>query len=205
MADQKGSPVLGLIWCALVVGALPAYSLYLDLTGLLIQGKVDTKQESISINYGDWSRSLAVTAAYLPAGEFAPSYARAEVDAATFDRLRPGSPVTVRYFPSRMLRQFILIPSARIEGFSLYSLAVDRFSLARHILYWALGLVALTLLWWKAHLNLAGWLLIPYVVFGIFRAFMPHAEPAPVAPVRSARATVGRVTDVTQIFETDQA
>jgi hypothetical protein len=74
------------------VCVVPAYSLYLDIKGLLIQGTIDSKRESIRIRQGDWSRILSVSARYQPAGELTPSHAEAQVDADTFDRLRIGSP-----------------------------------------------------------------------------------------------------------------
>ena len=116
MAGWNRSSYASLIWITLIVCAYPAYSVYLDIAGVLIPGQIDFKRESIEIRQGDWSRSLSVSARYQPAGEPMPSHTEAQVDAGTFDRLLIGSPVMVKYLPSPTLRQIpIKLPELPIN------------------------------------------------------------------------------------------
>lgn len=205
MAAEGRFPTLGVIWLALLLGGIPAYSLYLDFAGILISGKVYLKRESISVREDDWTRDLSVTATYQPAGELIPSYASAKVDPDTYDRLRIGSPVTIRYLSSRGLRQFPLIVSARFADQWTFSLPKDRYAGVIRAIVLLLGIVTLAVLWRKAHINAAGWLLIPYVPFVFCALMMPRAEPGPAAPKRTARATVNQLTEVTEILATSES
>jgi hypothetical protein len=202
---SRRSSIPALIWLALIVGVLPAYSLYLDLTGLVASGKVTAKRESIRVSGGDWSRSLSIAAAYQPDGERVRSYVQAEVDAETFDNLRIGSPVTVKYLPSLTLRQIPLIPAARLAGHALFAPPVDRYPVIRRLALLLFGGIALAILWQKAHLTVAAWLLIPYVIFGLTVLLMPRSLPAPAGSVRTTFATINDVHEITEILETDES
>jgi hypothetical protein len=178
MAEGNRSSYLGLIWFTLIVGVVPAYSLYLDIAGVLIPGQIDFKRESIAIRRGDWTRSLSLSARYQPAGERNPSHAQAQVDAGTFDRLRIGSPVMVRYLPSRKLRQIPILMTARFADQSTFSIRRDHYP-AVAILS---GIAALVVIWRKARFNFAGWLLIPYLAFVFCYLLMPRTTPGPSGP-----------------------
>jgi hypothetical protein len=143
MAGETRSSYLGLIWIVLIVGAILAYSLYLDIAGVLIPGQIDFKRESIGIRQGDWSRSLSPSARYQPPGERTPIHAQAQVDAGTFDGLRIGSPVMVRYLPSRTLRQIPIFMTPRFADQSTFSIRRDRYP-ALAVLS---GIAALILIW----------------------------------------------------------
>ena len=209
MKPEKGgsrpSSIGAYIWLALIIGALPGYSIYLDVTGLVTSGKVTAKRESIRISDGDWSRNLSVSATFQPEGERVVSYVHAEVDAATFDRLRVGSPVKVKYLPSLTLRQIPLVPAARLVGHTLFPFSEDMRPVVLRFALLVLGGIALVMLWRKAHLSIAAWLLIPYVMFVLAVLLMPRALPAPVGPLRAAYATVSDVHEITQILETSES
>jgi hypothetical protein len=75
-----------------------AGSLYLDAAGVVAAAHVESKDEHI--NYtprspGGWTRSLWATVRFT--GADGPTQAVLWLDAATFDALRPGSPIDVRY------------------------------------------------------------------------------------------------------------
>jgi hypothetical protein len=138
---------------------------------------------------------------YQPAGERTPSFAEAQVDAATFDRLRIGDPLIVRYLPSPKLRRIPLLKTARFAGQSTFSILPDHYP-AVAILS---GITALVLFWRKAHFNFAGWLLIPHLAFVFCHLMMPAAEPSPTGPRRTALATVTQVKKITEILETSDS
>lgn len=201
MAAESRFSWLRVIWSALLLGAIPGYSLYLDFTGLLIEGRVSQKDESFNLDHGDWSRRLSVTATYLPSGESLPSYAYALVDPDTYDRLRIGSPVTVRYLASRKLRQIPLLKTARFADRWTFSLPKDYYPGLLRGLGVAFGAALLAFLWRKAGIAAAGWLLIPYLPFLYLYFTMPRAEPAPSGPRITVRAKVERLVEVTEILD----
>lgn len=126
------------------VGPLLASSIYLDRNGVLGPGVVTGKDENItpSSRSNSWFRRLAVTVDYQPHDQSWPETITVGVDSATYDRLRVGSDVRVRYQPEQRWRQFPLV-SARLENQStLTFLAIMADSDWVPI---ALGLVAIAL------------------------------------------------------------
>ncbi len=183
-----------------MVGGLVGYSMYIDTRGLLISGTIFSKNEQIWVKHDSWSRRLNVTSVYQPAGELSPSYDTTAVDVATFDSLHVGSPVMVRYLPSRQLRQFILIPSSRLASRHTFSLFVDHAQTIRRVVAVLLGLAALIYLWRKAEMALAGWLLIPYAGALFLYIAIPTAPLAPAGSVKAGQATVHYVTHITRLL-----
>lgn len=99
------------------VGPLLASSIYLDRNGVLGPGVVTGKDENItpSSRSNSWFRRLTVTVSYQPRDQSWPETITVGVDTATYDQLRIGSEVRVRYQPDQRWRQFPLI-SARLEN-----------------------------------------------------------------------------------------
>jgi hypothetical protein len=85
------------------VALLYAASLYLDVAGYVAQARVASTEEEISYPSGspsipgNWSRSFWATVKFnAPDG---PREAPLWIDEKTFDALRPGAAITVRYLP----------------------------------------------------------------------------------------------------------
>src|SRR3954469_18746975 len=108
--------ILGLFWFVLIVGTIVGYSLYLDNAGIVTTGRVSAKHETISVHSGDWNRHLELQARFQVPGEVVPRYAQGNVDTFIYDRTRIGDSVPVRYLPSPVLHQLVLIPTARLAA-----------------------------------------------------------------------------------------
>jgi hypothetical protein len=187
---------------AIVFATVFASNLYLDTVGTLTTGTVYAKREMIWVHYGDWSRDLEVLATYYRNGEPFPSRTGCQVTEETYDSLRVGSPVAVRYLPSRALRDQPFIPASRLADCTVYTAFKRR---SAQIGKWGAivgAFVALVLLWRLLKIRLAGWLALCYA--GVIFAYIaiPNTEPVPVH-ARSATATVQNVTTISTMLEGD--
>lgn|GEM_PF-4122238 len=98
------------------VGPLVGSSLYLDRNGIVGPGVVTEKSEQIdpSDKSNRWLRRLDITVSYEPHDQSWANVVSIGVDVPTYDRLRVGSDVRVRYQSEQWLRQFPFV-SARLE------------------------------------------------------------------------------------------
>ena len=80
---------------------------YVSIAGVAVQGEVTAKRESFSMPGGDrWEHVFEVTFRYPLRGSDQIETASHQVDPSFYGRLQIGSPVQVRYSPSRTLRLF---------------------------------------------------------------------------------------------------
>lgn len=193
--------LLGLFWFVSIVGAIIGYSLYLDNAGIVTTGKVSAKQESISVHAGDWTRHLLLQVQFHVPGEVMPRYAQGNVDLLTYDRTRIGDGVLVRYLPSPVLHQLVLIPTARLASDTTFSLPADSYGPLQRVIGVVLLLFLLLVLAVKAKNRFAKMLFIVLgsIAFGYF--LFPRQTPAPAGNIQSARATVSHISTVTRILE----
>jgi hypothetical protein len=191
---------LGLSWFVLIIGAVVGYSLYLDNAGIVTTGRVSAKHETISVHAGDWNRHFELQARFQVPGEVVPRYAQGNVEALTYDRTRLGDSVPVRYLPSPVLHQLVLIPTARLASDTTFSFPGDWGPIERGIVV-ILVLGVLLLIAEKANSRIAGWLFVVLgsLAFGYF--LFPRQMPAPAGSTQSARATVAHASTVTRILE----
>lgn len=192
---------LGLFWFVLIVGAIIGYSLYLDNAGVVTTGKVSAKQETISVHAGDWTRHLLLQVQFQVPGELMPRYAQGNVDLVTYDRTQIGDGVLVRYLPSPVLHQLVIIPTARLASDTTFSLPSDSYGPLERgvgvILLLALMLVFAV----KTNNRIAQILFIVLgsIAFGYF--LFPRQTPAPAGNIQSVRAKVAHISTVTRILE----
>ena len=191
--------VLRLSWFILVIGAVVGYSLYLDKAGVITTGRVSAKYETIAVHAGDWNRRFEIQAQFQVPGEHVPRYAQGNVQALTYDRTRVGDPVPIRYLPSPMLHQLVLIPTARLAQDTTFSFSADWAPIERGVVV-ILVLGLLLLVAEKAHSRIAGvlFIILGALAFGYF--LFPRQVPAPEGNTQSARATVARISSVSRIF-----
>jgi hypothetical protein len=192
--------VLGLSWFILIIAAVVGYSLYLDNAGIVTTGRVSAKYESISVHSGYWNRHFVLQARFQVPGEVLPRYAEGNVDYSTYDQVRVGDSVLVRYLPSPLLHQLVLIPTARLAADTTFSFPGDYRSLERGMGV-ILILAVLLMIAVKTNSRIAGWLFIVLgsLAFGYF--LFPRQMPAPRGNTQSTRATVTRISTVTRILE----
>ncbi len=104
---------LGIIILLLLGACLSPYllpSVYMSLYGITTDGQVIGKREAIEFYGDDLVRHvLEVTYRYVPADTQRPETGLHQVDSATYDRVRTGSPVKVRYAPSKVLRSLHVV------------------------------------------------------------------------------------------------
>ncbi len=107
---------------AICLGPIVGSSIYLDRHGIVGPGKVVSKSERISpeSRSNSWLRRLSITVSYEPRDQSWSNVALIDVDVASYDQLRPGSNVRVRYQPTKWLRQFPFV-AARLEQQSTLS------------------------------------------------------------------------------------
>jgi len=170
-----------------------AGSLYLDRAGMVATAQVESKDENISYASripGDWSRSFWATVRFdSPEG---PTQAVLWLDEATFDALRPGTSLDVRYvawFPH------IARPSAE----STRSLVPWRW-LARAAVVAALGGLVWVLLRRRSPVSM-GLIYFAAVAGGVVWWVFPTPWETPLeAPVLTGTAEVRAVRTVTESF-----
>lgn len=193
--------LFGLTWFILIVAAILGYSLYLDYNGVLATGQVSDKRETIRVHSADWSRSLLLTVRFHVPGELQPRYAQGYTDTATYDRTRIGDAMQVRYLPSPLLHQIVIIPTSRLAGDTTFSLNNDDSAKLLLGIGTFLLLLLLLLLAARTRSTLLG---IPFLVLGAlaFGYFIfPRQMPAPTGAVSSANAHVDRISTVSRILE----
>ncbi len=88
------------------VGPILGGALYLQRYGIVTEGQVVDKEESINstARNNNWTRRLQITVSYIPRDQTYPNEAVIGVDRPTFDRLIVGSTVAVRYQPEPWMR-----------------------------------------------------------------------------------------------------
>ena len=168
-------------------------SLYLDAAGMVASAQVEAKDERItyySRGPAGWNRALWATVRF--DGIDGPAQAMLWLDAPTFDALRPGSAIEVRYVP-----WFPHI--ARPASESTRSLVPWRW-LARAVIAGAAGMAIWLLLRRRSPL-LMFLTFFAAIVGGAMWLIMPAPWLRPLAaPVLTAQAEVVRVQTVTRSF-----
>jgi hypothetical protein len=87
-------------------GPIIGGALYLQRYGIVTEGQVVDKEESINstARNNNWTRRLRITVSYVPHDQTYPNEAVIGVDRPTFDGLTVGSTVAVRYQPKPWMR-----------------------------------------------------------------------------------------------------
>jgi hypothetical protein len=187
---------------ALAVGLSQYASLQLERRGVVAPGEVLRKREDFRVRRGSWSRHLSVTVRYHPATSSGRALASVPVDETTFDRLRVGAPVSVRYPPPSWLTQLGLArerladqPAGTGPSAALGAAVWGLLPLLASVLL-AGGLIVL---WrrtksWLAAVGAAAAALIAFTFI-----YAPETPPAPTGPVGRATAVVREVHRVTKL------
>lgn len=200
MAAKGCSSYIGLVWIVLMFGVVIGYSLFLD-NGVVTTGEISAKREWIRTDYGDWNRVLDVTARYRAEGDARPRYVEGQFDVQAFDRLRVGDAVQLRYLPVRALLDFPLVPSSRFADQNTVSIVFRPVRVHPVLFAWLAATALLLVLWLKARVSLAGWVLLASAPIAFVYVSMPLSEPSPSGPARTATAVVDYMDNVTKMFE----
>jgi hypothetical protein len=191
-----------LLIAALVLGLHYYATVQVDRRGVVASGEVVRKKEYMRVRGRSWSPHLEVAIRYVPEPSSGPTLTDVAVDEATFDRLRVGSPVSVRYLPDSWLTRLGLAgvrlvdqPLGRRPRGLLGPLFRDELPLA------ATGLLAFALivLWRRTRSWLAaiGAAVMALAVFTLI--YTPHIPPTPSGPLGRARAVVREINRVTEL------
>ena len=113
MNDMKISHAMALCAVFLLPACFSPYLLpavYLEAAGIVTEGRVTQKRESIEMRgYDRWRHALEVTYRYTPGDTGVAETGTHQVDPSLFDRLQVGSPVKVRYTPWRLPRSLHIV------------------------------------------------------------------------------------------------
>ncbi|HEU4641152.1 MAG TPA: hypothetical protein VFS44_01770 [Gemmatimonadaceae bacterium] len=211
-AIMGGAYLLGLVLLAAALGwVLLRSSMEVDARGVTIPAVVLGKHERLQVRYDSWSLDRQVTVRYRPSAPSRSWLRTAYVsvpDEATFDRLRAGGPVRIRYLPRSETASLLGLPSVRLaERSTLDDLRLT----ALPVLWQVLEIAALVLLafgflllWVKARSRVAalGALLTAIVAWVPLEA--PELPPAPSGAVGHATAVVRDVYRITRMGEGDE-
>jgi hypothetical protein len=183
------------------VAVLYGLSLFLDVTGPVVQARVTSTEERIAQHTsgpgipGSWSRSFWAGVTFdTPEG---PGFAPLWLDEATYDALMPGASIAVRYLP---VLPFIARPA-------------DQSTLAFVPWRWlgiALMALAVVLTLRRVMRPLPGWVKAFTILAGIAAAIVWLVFPTPWVtplepPVLTAQAEVKRVREETRSFTSGEA
>ena len=195
--------VFGLAFVLLLLTPLLGPPIYAEAAGAVAPGSIDAKRETIGVMYGSWTRRAFVDVRFRPTGADEPELAEIAVDLATYDRLRAGDGVRVRYVPNETLRRLRGLSPARLETQLPLGSFVARLGSGFTGILAAIGLWLLLLWIWSKWRN--GWLalvLFVYMFVGVLYAESGWPGPAPSGPSATSIATVQAVHQVTRIWET---
>ena len=195
-----GCSGLGGVIIALVCVAGMSWPLVLNAIGTSATGAISEKFESVRIEYGEWFRHFQVTGTYSIPGQPLQHRAVCDVDEKTYDSLRVGGPVTVRYMRNLPPQPFLT--TARMAACSPVGISMGP-SVWR-LIYAGAILLAVLFIWLVLRVRLAIWLLPVWVCFAFVYLGMPRVEPEPRQPV-PATATVADITTIDALWETPQS
>ena len=195
-----GCSGLGGVFVILICLAGACWPIVLNAVGASTRGVVLEKFESVRIEYGDWFRHFQVTAGYSIPGQPFQRRAVCDVDEKTYDALRTGSTVEVRYLRSLPPQPFL--STARLTPCSIVGISMG--PSVRRLIVIVAGLFGISVLWWILGVRLMAWVLLAWVCFSCAYAFMPRLEPQPQQSV-AATAKVNNVTVVDALGETSES
>jgi hypothetical protein len=187
----------------LCIGPFVGTSLYVDASGITGPGTVLAKRETIKHDVtGSWVRTMNIQVRYQPHDQRSAEVSDIDVDAAVYDALHVGSPIMVKYAPSRLLRGSLILPAQRLVGQSTLTWLRLQFNQAtlRSVGLAAVGMVCF-LFWLFTPVNGSlRWRALPLLAWGGMMALVvirPALSPAPRVPRRTATATVKEIDRIT--------
>ena len=191
MRRRRARNPLGWFYFTVLSALLIGGSIWLDRSGVKVQGRVADKHELITVDHdptGGWSRRYELGVAFATA-DGTPMAAAVEVPASRYESLRPGDAVEIRYLPA-------LPVFARTVDRSTATVVSDMLSrlLGIPLLLWlGAGVVAL---WIAARMGT-----VPLIItaFGWSAASFPLLFAAPTPPVPAGVETTARVRSVTLV------
>lgn len=182
---------ISLVILLLMLSPIVGPPLYVEVAGANAPAEVVAKRETIDILTDTWTRRLYLDVRYLPAGASVPEVTDIAVNAATYDSLRMGAPVQIRYAPNATLRQFRNIAAARLESQQPFGSFVAR--LGSLLIGFAIGIavwLALLLAWTKWRRWWLALALIALMVGGVIYVGSGWPSPAPAGELVPGDATV---------------
>jgi hypothetical protein len=109
------SSLVGLACLALLLTPVLGPPLYIEAAGRSAAGVVIAKRETITTLSEAWSRRLQIDVHYLATDVEEEEVITIAVNAATYDQLRVGAPVQLRYLPNPTVRKIGNLATARLD------------------------------------------------------------------------------------------
>lgn len=209
---MAGAYVLGMLLLAVGLAALLLHaSMQVDARGVVTPGEVLGKHEYLQVRYDSWSLDRELAVRYRPPtpSRSWPHVTRLSVaDEATFDRLRVGGPVRLRYFPRSEAASVLGLPSVRLADRStIDDLRITALPMVWEVLRIAAVVVvaiAFIMMWWKTRSRVAALAAVVAVLIAFTMMEAPDRPPVPMAPVGRATAIVREVDRITRQGEGDE-
>jgi hypothetical protein len=184
--------IIGFIVLALLLAPFIGPPLYLEIAGTSTPGTITVKQEVIFVRSEIWMRHLLVDVSYQPAGSgMEAGSVDIAVDAETYDSLRVGQPVRIRYISHPMLSTIRGLTTSRLETqwpFESFLHRMGPFIIGTIIgvLIWLALLYVVTKWrhWWL------GLLFFTYMFGAVVIMGSGWPGPAPAGPYADGAATV---------------
>lgn len=192
---------VGLAFLLLLLALLLGPPLYVEVGGAVAPGTVVAKREVIDVVSGSWTRRLFVDVGFRPAGADEPEVAGIAVDLPTYDRLRAGESVQVRYAPNATLRLFGLATARLATQLPLGSFVAR---LGSGLIGLAAAIGGWLLLLWAWSKWRRGWLavaVLAYMFAGVVYAESGWPGPDPSGALATSSATIQGMHQVTRIWE----
>jgi hypothetical protein len=181
----------------LVMGALSfVHSFSAGLFGVDVPGEITGKNESIRFSRSDWSHDFSILVRYGVPGSRT-SDTGITVDEELFDRLRVGSPVTVRSLPTPLAAPYL---SQQTLWWTIISMARRPFGLL--LITGFIGLVICAL---GVRGQILRWIATIYVVTWLVYWISPLSDRTPRGGVRAATARVVATTLVERVLESEDS
>jgi hypothetical protein len=198
--------VLGLLF-----GAFFGTALYVDVAGITTPAMITEKRETIRhTSTGGWVRDLTLLVRYQPYDETLTQLTDIRANQATYDRLHVGATVPIKYAPSRVLRDLLILPATQLADQSTLDWLLLQYnaSTLRNVGLALLGVVLFCFWLITPAGKSAWWRVVPLLIWGIammFFALRPTLIPAPAVPQRLATAIVKDVDRITLARKTSRS
>ena len=217
--------ILGLLFWAVIlglVGMMLMGSFWLDGAGVEQEGRIATKNERITFNYADWTRTLeigltredgpmadvrrAMMRNHDPHAELV-GVEKVRVSSAVYDRYHVGQTVKVKVQRAGLFKQWVIFPQVRLAGQSTGSIAYSLYESASPIPQFLLTLLPAALLGWLASRTSKKlwWASALCALVAIVYWATPMSDPAPQGAVAEAEGKVVALRLVEEVGSTAES
>ena len=175
-------------------------SLLVDQRGVIIPAHVFSKDETISVHYTSWTRTLNVVAQYDPPDGYGVAFLNAQLTPEQFDSLKKGDRLQLRYllekdlpdFPgARTMRQMHVLPTVRLADHQTWS-GLQQFLASHGPIVTAVLTAGLVLFVWRLfRVPFFAWGIATCVLLAIGISLFAGFPKPTQAPSNGVRSTTG--------------